>query len=387
MTILGSRFDVLRAAATVKRRYGKSVSSQLGEIARLRAGPGRISGSHYYHYGLYDDRLSFEEKQQFVNWDWDYLADRLNHPGWAELCDDKLLTYAALRGLGLPFPEVRALYHPGGRKWGGAPAFASTRDLAGFLRSGMRYPAFGKPAHDRQGGGASAILGHDAGADELILGGGTRMAVEQYVREVPARAWQGVVNRRDGSRGGYLFQDHVVLHPDLARLTGGRSCSLRLVVLLWPDGPRIHRALGRAAVGGNVMDNQGHLTGNLRMRIDPGTGTVVQTNRTPSCPSPDAPIGVLGEAAEVHPDTGRRTDGFAFPYWRETVALCLRAAASFPAIRCQAWDLAIEPEGPTFIELNMRGGVQQLVGGLGFNDAEFREFMRVSRAAPALAQK
>ena len=380
MTTLRSRLAVLRAAATVQRRYGKPVLSQLGEIARLRFGPGRMSGSHYYRFGLYDDRLRFEEKQQFVNWDWDYLADRLNNEGWAELCDDKLLTYAALRGLGLPFPEVRALFHPGGRQWGGAPAFASERDLAGFLRSGMQYPVFGKPVHDRQGAGVSALLGHNAASDELTLGGGERMAVEQYVREVPARAWKGVVNRSDDARGGYLFQEHLVLHPDIARLTGGRSCSLRFVVLLWPDGPRIHRALGRAAVGANLMDNQGHLTGNLRMGIDPATGTVVQTDRTPSRPPPDSPIGALGEATEVHPDTGERTNGFTYPCWNETVELCLRAAAAFPAIRCQAWDLAIGPAGPTFVELNMRGGVQQLVGGLGFNDAEFRRFMRLVKA-------
>ncbi|HJS47458.1 MAG TPA: sugar-transfer associated ATP-grasp domain-containing protein [Gemmatimonadales bacterium] len=381
MSRLGSGLAVLRAARRVARERGKPVLSQLGEMVRLRFGPGRIGGTHYYWYELYDDRLAFAEKQAFVNWNWDYLADRLNCHGWGELCDDKLLTYAALGGLGLPFPAIRALYHPGGRTWGSAPAFAREEDLAAFLRSGMTYPVFGKPANDRQGGGASALLGYDAGTDRLRLPGGTTVPVEEYVREVPARAWAGVVNRADAARGGYLFQEHVVPHPEVARLTGGRSGTLRLVVLLWPDGPRIHRALGRAAVGDNVMDNQGKGTGNLRLRIDRDTGTVVQAVRTPWRALPHAPIGGFGEPIEAHPDTGIRTEGFVYPCWPETVALCLRAARAFPAIRCQAWDLAIGPDGPTLVELNMRGGVQQLPGGLGFNDGEFRDFLRAVKLA------
>src|SRR5512134_513664 len=130
MKRLRTKVAVLRAARVAAREHGKPVLSQLVEIGRLRFGPGRLSGSHYYHFGLYDDRLSFAEKQTFVAWDWDYLSDRLNDPGWAELCDDKLLTYATLRGLGLPFPELRALYHPGGRTWGDLPAFSREKDLA-----------------------------------------------------------------------------------------------------------------------------------------------------------------------------------------------------------------------------------------------------------------
>lgn len=376
---LRTKVAVLRAARVAAREHGKPVLSQLAEIARLRFGTGRLSGSHYYHYGLYDDRLAFAEKQTFVAWNWDYLSDRLNDPGWAELCDDKLLTYAALRGLGLPFPALRALYHPGGRTWGDIPAFSREADLAAFLRSGMTYPGFGKPANDRQGAGVSVLLGYDAASDRLLLAGGGRMPVEQYVRDVPGRAWAGVVNRATEARGGYLLQEYLAPHPAIARLTGGRSGSLRFVVLLLPDGPRIHRVIGRAAVGDNLMDNQGALTGNMRMGVNPETGEVLLTNRTPWEPPPNAPIGMMGVPAETHPDTGERITGFVFPCWQETVALCLHAARAFPAIRIQSWDLAIGPDGPSILELNMRGGLQQLVGGFGFNDAEFREFMRVAR--------
>lgn len=376
---LRSKVAVLRAARVAAREHGKPVLSQLAEIARLRLGPGRLSGSHYYHYGLYDDRLSFAEKQTFVAWNWDYLSDRLNDPGWGELCDDKLLTYAALRGLGLPFPALRALYHPGGRTWGDIPAFSREADLAAFLRAGMTYPVFGKPAHDRQGAGASALLGYDAASDRLLLVGGRQVPVEQYVREVPGRTWSGVINRANGARGGYLFQEYVTPHPAIARITGGRSGTLRLVVLVWPDGPRVHHIVGRAAVGDNVMDNQGQLSGNMRMGVNPATGEVLLTNRTPWEPPPNAPIGIMGVRTDTHPDTGERITGFVYPCWQETVALCLRAARAFPAIRIQSWDLAIGPDGPTLVELNMRGGVQQLVGGFGINDAEFREFMRVAQ--------
>ena len=44
--------------------------------------------------------------------------------------------------------------------------------------------------------------------------------------------------------------------------------------------------------------------------------------------------------------------GFEIPFWKEAKDMCLKAAEKFPEMRFIAWDVAITPNGPTFIEGN-----------------------------------
>ena len=50
--------------------------------------------------------------------------------------------------------------------------------------------------------------------------------------------------------------------------------------------------------------------------------------------------------------TGARIPGTAIPYWQEAVAMCLEASRVVPQVRFVAWDVAITPDGPVFIEGN-----------------------------------
>jgi hypothetical protein len=368
---------LLEAAREVRTRTGKSLRTQAGEILGLRRGPGRLGATQYFAFGLYDPaRYDAGQRAEFVAWDWDEVGGRLNVLSAAAICDDKLVTDAVLRGFGLRVPEVVAVYHPPGRLHGTVPTFRTPAEMAGFLRNGAPYPLFGKPVRDRQGAGASSLSGYDAATDRVLHPGDKSTPLDQYVREVPATFYAGFRDRDEAAPAGYFFQRRITPHPDIVRMTGGRGCCLRLLVLLFPDGPRLHRAVLKMAVGENIVDHGTPGYGNLVSLVDRATGHTVLTFRVRGREGHGPSLFTrFGVPAEVHPDTGVRVLGMPVPLWDEAVALVLRAAAMLPQVRFQSWDLLLGPDGPVLLELNRRGGLQQLPGGPGFNDAEYRDFL------------
>jgi hypothetical protein len=368
-----------RTALTVRAQTGKPLLAQLREIRALQRGPGRLPAADYYAYELFDDRrYTFPDKQEFVGWKPERLSETLNDPHWRELCDDKLLCYALLSGLELPHPEVYAVFHPRGRTYGTVPSLHTPEQMADFLREGMRYPFFGKPSKDSFGGGASSVDAIDRGRDVLLLRGGEEMAVEEYVRQVPVARSSGhrLVRFRSRYDSGFLFQERIVQHPLIERLTGGRTTSLRLVVLVGPDGPRLFRATWKVAVANNITDHLMYRSGNLKCPIDRATGRVeMVVQGRGRGPDEVYALGYQGRRIEAHPDTGERLQDVVIPNWQQTVALCLHAAAAFPGLRYQAWDFAIGPAGPQVIELNFNGGIGQVPGYHGLNDGEFKAYV------------
>lgn len=369
--------SLFEAAHEVRALTGKPIRTQLGEMLALRYGPGRVGATQYYAFGLYDpSKYGAEQRAEFVAWDWERVGGRLNLRAAAAVCDDKLVTDAVLRGLGFPVPELVAVYHPGGRGHGTVPAFRTPGALAGFLRDGAPYPLFGKPARDRQGAGASSLDGYDAATDRLLHPYGRSTPVDQYVREVPGAFFAGSLDRDEADPAGYMFQRRIPPHPELARVTGGRGFCLRLLVLLWPDGPRLFRAVLKMSVGANIVDHAIMGLGNLVSFVDCRTGRVHLPFLVRGSEGyGPAMLSRFGTPTESHPDTGIQVLGMRVPMWDEAVALALRAAPMLPQVRFQSWDLLIGPDGPVLLELNRRGGLQQLPGGPGFNDAEFKAYL------------
>ena len=59
-----------------------------------------------------------------------------------------------------------------------------------------------------------------------------------------------------------------------------------------------------------------------------------------------------GETYEIHPMTGTKIPGTQIPYWEDVKTMCLNAMHVVPQVRFVAWDVAITPDGPVFIEGN-----------------------------------
>ena len=368
--------QLARTARFISRTRGKPVAAQVREIVALRRGPGRLKPFDYYAYELYDDgRYTAEAKREFISWRWDRLCRLLNDPAWTAPCDDKLMTYALFRGLGLPFPEVQAFFHPGTRTCGAIPALRTPAAAADFLRRDARYPLFGKPVRDWRGGGASALAGYDRERDMLLTAQGESIAVDDYVAAFPVACCNGA-NLRSDRPDGYLFQSRVVQHPLVDRLSGGRVSTLRLVVFLGHDGPRLHRVTWKLPVGRNITDHAIGTSGNVKCSIDPATGRVERALRGPLPGENGLPgLGAYGRAIDMHPDSGEILAGVVLPHWNRIVAACLDAASALPGVRYQGWDVAIGPCGPVFIECNHHTGIAQVAGCRGFYDGAAREVL------------
>lgn len=365
-----------KAAVIVRQLMGKSIRSQVYEMITLHRDLGRLRPFDYYAYELYDDeRYSFAEKQEFVSWLGMNLNRTLNDPEWTAVADDKLVSYGLFRGLDIPQPEIFAIYHPNGRTCGRIPSLASPQRMAEFLRTEMRYPFFGKPARDWRGGGASSVDAIDHDRDILLMTDGTEISVAEYVEQVPVALSAGH-KLRSPRPAGYIFQARIIQHPLIDRLSGGRVSSLRLLVLLQPDGPRLFRVSWKLPVGKNITDHVIGTSGNIKCSIDPATGRV---ERVVQGLGPDGVqvygLGAYGREIDVHPDTGERLMDVQLPYWDRTVAFCLHAAAAFPGIRYQSWDIVMGVDGPLVLELNHDGGILQVPGCRGLNDKDLRRFL------------
>lgn len=368
--------ELVRTARFVSRTRGKPLVEQVREIAALRRGPGRLKPFDYYAYELFDDdRYTVEQKREFISWRWDRLCRLLNDPAWTAICDDKLVTYALFRGLGLPHPEVQAFFHPGTRTCGPIPAIRTPESMADFLRHDARYPLFGKPVRDWRGGGASALVSYDPRHDTLLTAQGEDVPVDAYVASFPVACSSGA-NLRSEQPHGYLFQSRVVQHPLADRLSGGRVSTLRLIVLLGVDGPQLHRVTWKLPVGRNITDHAIGTSGNVKCSVDPATGRVERSLRGPLQGPPGLPgLGAYGSPIEAHPDSGETLNGVVLPHWDRIVAACLDAAAALPGVRYQGWDVAIGPLGPLFMECNHHTGIAQVAGCRGFYDGAARDVL------------
>jgi hypothetical protein len=268
---------------------------------------------------------------------------------------DKLACYSLLAGLGLPVPETRALYHGGGR-FAAVPVFADPAALAAHLRAGMRYPFFGKPVAGIRSIGVAAIERYDAGSDALVLVGGRTLALDGFVKELEPY-------RKDG----YLFQEMLRPHAEVAALCGPRLSTVRLIVLLEQREPAVLHALWKIPVGDNPADNFWR-PGNLLAGLDAGDGRVVRVIQG---------TGADQLELERHPDTEQPLLGATLPDWPALTALCLKAARAFPGLRMQAWDIALTERGPVLVEVNIGGdfNLPQLAHAKGLMDERFRAFL------------
>ena len=154
---------------------------------------------------------------------------------------------------------------------------------------------------------------------------------------------------------GYLIQRRLTPALEFAGRFGPRLWSARLLVLVTPEGPVIHRAAAKVATGVNAADNYWR-TGNRLGAIDIATGQISRVVRG---------TGLSLEEDPLHPNTQQAIVGTAIPNWAQIVEEVKLAAQTFAGIRTQSWDIALADPAPTFLELNFGGdlNLHQLAHG------------------------
>jgi hypothetical protein len=203
-------------------------------------------------------------------------------------------------------------------------------------------------------------IDHDTG--RVVLRTGEESTLAQVVAGV---------DPQDGELSGYVLQEPVAGHPDLARLAPWTTNTLRVVTLVDLHG-EVHVLATTTALGRRGrMANNFH-SGGVGVEIDPSTGVLRR--------------GLLGDTKEwtdVHPDSGAVFTGVRVPHWDEVVETCRRAAVVVHGTRAIGWDVVVTPEGPVLLEGNERWDVKGMqVYGRGFLADERARSLLLAAGAP-----
>jgi hypothetical protein len=352
-------FDYRSMMLDVMRKYSKNYFAQLREMYELKLGPGRIAPVEYYYYGLYAEALTPEQKRAFVGTTLRAaINDVVLNKELFGLGKDKLAFYAWMHGLGLAAPRTRAVFHPE-RSLSGAAGLTSAHALLEFLRTPSNYPFFSKPANLTASVGTASVERYESADDSIVLADGRRFPATRFVGEVERYF-----------KAGYLIQERLDPHPELAVLASPRLSTVRMMVLN-EGGAQLIRASWRAPAGESHADVLWR--GNLLAQVDIETGRILRVVQG---------RGLDCRVVEDHPETGARLLGARLPMWAEARALALRAAAAAPKLALTGWDVAITDQGPVVIELEPDGGdpaVTQLASGQGLLDGPYGVFVERHR--------
>lgn len=351
------RTAVAEHGSSVRAAVGRSTAAQIADIIALRRGPGRLAPDEYYQYRLFDtQRFNKEQRRAFLGRQLEYdLWELLGCWAWHAIANDKLVAQNYLESLNLPLPRLYGAYHPV-RRLGHVPVLADAPSLGSFLRESIPYPFVAKPVLGMWGKNVYAVTALDRERDELTLSNGQRLTVEEFVSALEPGF----------GRGGYLFQERLKPHPEIAALCGERICSVRVVTILDPR-PVVISTLWKVATGTAMADNFWE-AGNLVAPVDADTGRVGQTFTG---------MGLQRVDISEHPDTGRTLVGATLPDWPRVLELCREGTASLTGLKMQAWDVALTDRGPVLLEVNIIGGLRlpQLVVDAGLHRGPLKELL------------
>ncbi len=325
-------FSAIRQAS---RESGRPVRELFAEAIGLRLGIGRLGLLEYLDYRLYLNDLDAEQKSAFGGWRAQQLLERLLVDDYSRFLSlDKLTMYALMRGLGFPIPELRAVY--GLTRPQSFTNLGSPEALADYLQDGRNLPVYLKPAFGAYGRGNTLILGVEG--DQLRLGDGSSVSVRSFCESLNSRASLG-----------WLLQQPLCSHPDLAEVCGDKISSVRIHTFLGAGGPEVVSALLKVNAGAQDCDNFRHgESGNLLGALDIATGRVTRVV---------SGTGSTQKLVEQHPRSGKCLIDLQLPAWQAVVALALDAQLAFPGYLCPGWDIAICPDGPKILEVNYFGDI------------------------------
>lgn len=362
-------FNFAMAMAGVRQQTGKGVGAQVRELLKLQFGSNKLGREEYYLYGLYDDdRFDWEAKTRFasrkVQGDYHRIC---NQQAWYVMGQDKLVANCMLQSLGLNVPPTLAVFDKG-RVSKAFPVFSEAAALADFLRGEVDYPIFGKPIYGAYSLATAALISYDAASDMLTLGTGEEVSVDAFARAVKTLT----DSHRIYFNRGYMFQPLMRPHPEIEKMSGLTLATVRMMLMVKPDGPELFRASWKIPVGDHPADNFWR-KGNVMSGIDVKTGIAGQ--------------GVTGKGlersvVETHPLSGVPVGGFQFPQWDEMVQLVTDACGAFPGLRLQGWDVAMTDRGAMLVEVNGAGDydLPQLAYGEGLLQPDLVAFVDSVRA-------
>jgi len=264
-------------------------------------------------------------------------------------------------GVGFPVPRPLGFVHPTRTSF-------LTRDLRereallAFLRW-LETPAFGNPVDSRWSLGTASLDGYRSRTDSVILLGGEEVDAETFAQQVMGFAEKG-----------YLFQERLEPHPEVARLTDPAIGTVRLLTGNLDGKRELLDCAWKIAAVGKDADNFWR-DGNMLAALAPDTGTVIRVA---------SGLAHKSQTHENHPDTDATLTGFTLPFWGQPVALVLQAATVLPDLRLIGWDIALTTDGPVIVEADTLPAfnLHQIASDQGIMKARFEAFVAECKRSP-----
>lgn len=308
---------VVRRARLLRGRQGFEYEEALGE-------------------GLLDPRLPDDEVARHGSRHVTVEAQRdLNPQAILQITGEKAIFYRHFAALGLPVPELFAIFDAHGAGWSrGDRILAGRDDVVGLVRDALPAEAVIKPSDGRHGAGVRVLVRE---ADGFRSADGRLLSAEAIVAELEA----------DPAHDLWIAQERLRNHPLLASLAGDSGLhTLRVATLVGRGGAEVLFAVLRLALDGSGVDNfrQGR-SGNAIVSVSPDRGVLgpLTVGRADGCgyrTTPTTPRGVPVE-------------GLVLPGWDAVVDLARECARHALPARTVGWDIALTPDGPRIVEGNM----------------------------------
>lgn len=234
--------ELIAELSTAGRLTGRSPLAIFAESVRLRFGRGRLGISEYLDYGLCRPDMPFSEKTRFAGFRLQQILEEILVDDYSRILSlDKLTYYQLMSGNGLPIPRTLAIFSPSGRHFPGT-VLRTDAELADWLAQADTYPLYLKPSFGVHGRGNITLLDVDKGQVRLV--DDRRMPLDQLATSLD-----------DRGGFGWLIQEALRPHPEIARLCGERISGIRAQVFLTKEGPRMLIGVWKINSGRQDSDN------------------------------------------------------------------------------------------------------------------------------------
>jgi hypothetical protein len=282
----------------------------------------------YFTYGL--DRKGKDAREIMPYWKFNSLQKRKNRhlPGltydYICLMRDKFIFAQLLTSLRFPTPKNIALFNKDEITWLDSMQTEPLSSLPG--NGSLNIDAFAKKLAGMVGEGIFPL--------QIREGKFYSGNIELKLNELTAKL-----------DGKYLLQERIIQHPEISKFHASSVNTIRIIT--FNNNGRLEVFSSALRIGANGQSNDNWGTGGIVVGIDKETGKLLEE-------------GVFrqgyGLRAKVHPDSGVVFKDFEIPFYKESVEQVCKLHSYLPRIQSIGWDIAITPDGPTFVEGNDNWG-------------------------------
>ena len=279
------------------------------------------------------------------------LRPRLNDREWAPLLENKLFFNSYYNQRGLPVSTIYGMFHPiFGADIEGNP-LRDADDILTWLDKNKISEFVVKPLAG--GAGTAVLVLETVRSDEDGVQFEDRSGQRYTCQQLAQHMSQTFHYRHQG----FLLEERLIGHPDLARFNPSSVNTCRIVTLLNLDG-QAEILYATLRIGGPGRNTDNWHTQGIAAGIDKDTGVIGEGMVRPE---------FGGTIHTSHPATGAKFTGEKIPDWPEICRLVEKAARITPFVHSVGWDVAATPTGPVMVEANFKWSpfiVQAFHGGM-----------------------